>query len=197
MAHYCAGHEPPSPGTHVFHAVAFHQGTASHGSAATTVLGGDIGAVTDRLAAPDSLLAATSGEPGRLCGEIGEFGSVLEGAASRVDESTGAMREPVTAIEGASLRLDALFFPHRGTSRVHRRAPDCDTGQVEVSGIRPKKGPPAHGASWLPGRPCQLNEFSAKSPPSSWASWLPGLLPARLRGGQGAGVTVPQNPHKG
>ncbi|MDD9813505.1 MAG: methyl-accepting chemotaxis protein, partial [Thaumarchaeota archaeon] len=109
MAHYCAGHEPPSPGTHVFHAVAFHQGTASHGSAVTTVLSGDIGAVTDRLAELDSLLAATSGELGRLSGEIGEFGSVLEGAASRVDESTGAMRGSVTAIEGASLQLNALF----------------------------------------------------------------------------------------
>ena len=108
---YYADHEPSSLGTHVFHAVAFHQGTASHGSAVTTVLSGDIGAVTDRLAELDSLLAATSGELGRLSGEIGEFGSVLEGAASRVDESTGAMRESVTAIEGASLQLNALFFP--------------------------------------------------------------------------------------
>jgi len=108
---YYADHEPSSLGTHVYHAVAFHQGTASHGSAVTTVLGGDIGAVTDRLAELDALLARTSDELARLSSEVGAFGSALEGAAGRVDESTGAMRESVTAIEGASVQLNALFFP--------------------------------------------------------------------------------------
>ena len=108
---YYVDYEPASLGTHVFHTVVFHQGTASHGSAVTNVLGSDIGRISEQIVELDRVLAQTSDELDRLRGEIGGFGSTLGAASARIDESVGSMRSSVTSIEGASLQLNSLFFP--------------------------------------------------------------------------------------
>ena len=58
-------------GTYVFHAVAFSQGTISHGSAATTILSQDIGGISEQIIRLNEALAATSAELDGLKGRSG------------------------------------------------------------------------------------------------------------------------------
>ena len=46
---YYVDYTPVEEGTHVFHVVAFSQGTTSHGSAATNVLSQDLGGVSEQI----------------------------------------------------------------------------------------------------------------------------------------------------
>ncbi len=108
---YYVDYTPELLGTHVFHTVAFHQGTASHGSAVTTVLGSDIGEISERIIDLDDVLVQTSDDLDRLKSEIGAFGSLLEDANTGIDESVTSMRSSVTNIESASSQLNSLFFP--------------------------------------------------------------------------------------
>jgi len=67
-------------GTHVFHVVAFSQGTTSHGSAATNVLSQDLGGISEQLITLNSILDETSDELDILKSEIAGFDTTLEHA---------------------------------------------------------------------------------------------------------------------
>jgi hypothetical protein len=102
---------PREEGTHVFHVVAFSQGTTSHGSSATTVLSQDLGGISDQIIKLNSILDETSSELDVLKSEIAGFDSTLEQASNKIDESTGTISTSVLNISEASLQLNALFFP--------------------------------------------------------------------------------------
>ena len=68
-------------GTHVFHVVAFSQGTTSHGSAATNVLSQDLGGISDQIIKLNSILDETSGELDTLKSEIKGFDITLDRAS--------------------------------------------------------------------------------------------------------------------
>jgi hypothetical protein len=59
---YYVDYIPREEGTHVFHVVAFSQGTTSHGSAATNVLSQDIGGISEQIIKLNSILDETSSE---------------------------------------------------------------------------------------------------------------------------------------
>ena len=46
---YYVDYTPIEEGTHVFHVIAFSQGTTSHGSAATNVLSQDLGGISEQI----------------------------------------------------------------------------------------------------------------------------------------------------
>jgi len=102
---------PREEGTHVFHIVAFSQGTTSHGSSATTVLSQDLGGISDQIIKLNSILDETSSELDVLKSEIAGFDGTLEKASNKIDESTGTISTSVLNISEASLQLNALFFP--------------------------------------------------------------------------------------
>ena len=108
---YYVDYIPVEEGTHVFHVVAFSQGTTSHGSSATTVLSQDLGGISDQIIKLNSILQETSGELDILKSEIAGFDSTLEQASNKIDESTGTISTSVEYISEASSQLNSLLFP--------------------------------------------------------------------------------------
>ena len=108
---YYVDYIPVEEGTHVFHVVAFSQGTTSHGSSATNVLTQDLGGISDQIIKLNSILQETSGELDILKSEIAGFDSTLEKASNKIDESTGTISTSVEYISEASSQLNSLLFP--------------------------------------------------------------------------------------
>lgn len=108
---YFMDYTPNQLGTYVFHAVTFHQGTISHGSAATNVLSQDIGGISEQIVRLNTILGETSGELDRLKSEVSEFGSTLETASTNIDAGVDSISSSVTNIEEASVQLNSLLFP--------------------------------------------------------------------------------------
>jgi len=98
-------------GTHVFHVVAFSQGTTSHGSAATNVLSQDIRGISDQIIKLNSILDETSSELDTLKSEIKGFDITLEYASSQIDQNIGDISDSVKFISEASSQLNALMLP--------------------------------------------------------------------------------------
>lgn len=108
---YFVDYTPIEEGTHVFHVVAFSQGTTSHGSAATMVLSQDLGGISEQIIKLNSILDQTSGELDILKSEIEGFDTTLEDASNKIDESTGTISTSVEFISEASSQLNSLLFP--------------------------------------------------------------------------------------
>jgi len=108
---YFVDFTPMEEGTHVFHVVAFSQGTTSHGSAATNVLSQDLGGISEQLIKLNSILDETSGEIDILKSEIAGFDTTLEHASSQIDENIGTISTSVKFISEASSQLNALMLP--------------------------------------------------------------------------------------
>ena len=102
---------PKDEGTHVFHVVAFSQGTTSHGSAATNVLSQDLGGISDQIIKLNTILDETSGELDNLKSEIAGFDTTLEHASNLIDENIGTISTSVKFISEASSQLNALMLP--------------------------------------------------------------------------------------
>ena len=102
---------PKDEGTHVFHVVAFSQGTTSHGSAATNVLSQDLGGISDQIIKLNTILDETSGELDILKSEIAGFDTTLEHASNLIDENIGTISTSVKFISEASSQLNALMLP--------------------------------------------------------------------------------------
>jgi len=98
-------------GTHVFHVVAFSQGTTSHGSAATNILSQDLGGISDQIIKLNSILDETSNELDNLKSEIKGFDITLEHASSQIDQNIGDISDSVKFISEASSQLNALMLP--------------------------------------------------------------------------------------
>ncbi len=98
-------------GTHVFHVVAFSQGTTSHGSAATNILSQDLGGISNQIIKLNSILDETSGELDNLKSEIKGFDITLEHASSQIDQNIGEITDSVKFISEASSQLNALMLP--------------------------------------------------------------------------------------
>lgn len=108
---YYAEFTPTQEGTHVFHVVAFSQGTISHGSSATVVLKQDIGGISKQIIALNSVLEDTSTELDNLKSEIEGFGSSLDSASQNIDSSVTSISKSVDNMETASIQLNSLLFP--------------------------------------------------------------------------------------
>jgi len=108
---YFVDYTPREEGTHVFHVVAFSQGTTSHGSAATNVLSQDLGGISDQIIKLNSILDETSSELDTLKSEIKGFDTTLKHASSQIDENIGAISDSVKFISEASSQLNALMLP--------------------------------------------------------------------------------------
>ncbi|MEK0347306.1 MAG: methyl-accepting chemotaxis protein [Nitrosopumilus sp.] len=102
---------PRDEGTHVFHVVAFSQGTTSHGSAATNVLSQDLGGISDQIIKLNTILDETSSELDNLKSEIAGFDTTLEHASNLIDENIGTISTSVKFISEASSQLNALMLP--------------------------------------------------------------------------------------
>jgi len=98
-------------GVHVFHVVAFSQGTTSHGSSATNVLSQDLGGISEQIITLNSILDETSGELDNLKSEIKGFDTTLERASVQIDENIGTISDSVKFISEASSQLNALMLP--------------------------------------------------------------------------------------
>ena len=108
---YFVDYIPKEEGTHVFHVVAFSQGTTSHGSSATNVLSQDLGGISEQIITLNSILDETSGELDNLKSEIKGFDSTLERASIQIDENIGTISDSVKFISEASSQLNALMLP--------------------------------------------------------------------------------------
>ncbi|MGB0856175.1 MAG: methyl-accepting chemotaxis protein [Nitrosopumilus sp.] len=108
---YFVDYVPKEEGTHVFHVVAFSQGTTSHGSSATNVLRQDLGGISEQIINLNSVLNATSTELDILKSEIEGFDNTLEQSSEKIDESTGDIANSVEFIGEASSQLNSLMFP--------------------------------------------------------------------------------------
>ncbi|KAF6245740.1 methyl-accepting chemotaxis protein [Nitrosopumilus sp. b2] len=108
---YYVDYTPIEEGTHVFHVVAFSQGTTSHGSAATNVLSQDLGGISEQIIRLNTILDDTSKELNVLKSEIEGFDTTLETASIKIDESTGTISTSVEFISEASSQLNSLLFP--------------------------------------------------------------------------------------
>ena len=108
---YYVDYTPIEEGTHVFHVIAFSQGTTSHGSAATNVLSQDLGGISEQIIRLNTILDDTSKELDVLKSEIEGFDSTLETASDKIDESTGTISTSVEFISEASSQLNSLLFP--------------------------------------------------------------------------------------
>ena len=122
---YFVEYTPRSEGTYIFHMVAFSQGTQSHGSAATLVLGQDIAGLSRQVVTLNEVLTSASDNVSVLQSDIHGFGSTLEGASSKIsdsvttiDTSVTTMSSAVTNIEEASLQVNSLLFPIVGAIAV-------------------------------------------------------------------------------
>lgn len=108
---YYAEFTPTQEGTHVFHVVAFSQGTISHGSSATVVLKQDIGGISKQIIELNAVLKDTSTELDNLKSEIEGFGSSLNTASQNIDNSVSSISKSVENMETASIQLNSLLFP--------------------------------------------------------------------------------------
>ncbi len=108
---YFVDYIPKEEGTHVFHVVAFSQGTTSHGSSATNVLSQDLGGISEQIITLNSILDETSGELDNLKSEIKGFDTTLERASVQIDENIGTISDSVKFISEASSQLNALMLP--------------------------------------------------------------------------------------
>ena len=108
---YYVDYTPIEEGTHVFHVIAFSQGTTSHGSAATNVLSQDLGGISEQIIRLNTILDDTSKELDVLKSEIEGFDNTLESASNKIDESTGTISTSVEFISEASSQLNSLLFP--------------------------------------------------------------------------------------
>ena len=116
---------PRDEGTYIFHMVAFSQGTQSHGSAATLVLGQDLGGISKQIVILDEVLTTASDNLNVLQTDIHGFGSTLEDASTTlrdsvttIDASVSSMSSAVDNIEEASLQVNSLLFPIMGAIAV-------------------------------------------------------------------------------
>jgi len=122
---YFVEYIPRMEGTHIFHMVAFSQGTQSHGSAATLVLGQDIAGISKQIITLNEVLTTASNELDVLQTDIHGFGSTLEDASTKlrdsvttIDASVSSMSSAVDNIEEASLQVNSLLFPIMGAIAV-------------------------------------------------------------------------------
>jgi len=116
---------PRMEGTYIFHMVAFSEGTQSHGSAATLVLGEDIAGISRQIITLNDVLTTASTELDTLQTDIHGFGTTLEDASAKlensvtvIDSSVSAMSSAVENIEQASLQVNSLLFPIMGAIAV-------------------------------------------------------------------------------
>lgn len=122
---YFVEYIPRIEGTYIFHMVAFSQGTQSHGSAATLVLGQDIAGISRQIITLNEVLTTASDELDVLQTDIHGFGSTLEDASTKlrdsvetIDASVSSMSSAVNNIEEASLQVNSLLFPIMGAIAV-------------------------------------------------------------------------------
>jgi len=122
---YFVEYTPRIEGTYIFHMVAFSQGTQSHGSAATLVLGQDLGGISKQIVIQDQVLTTASDNLNVLQTDIHGFGSTLEDASTTlrdsvttIDASVSSMSSAVDNIEEASLQVNSLLFPIMGAIAV-------------------------------------------------------------------------------
>ena len=125
---YFVEYTPRIEGTYIFHMVAFSQGTQSHGSAATLVLGQDIAGISKQVATLNDVLITASDELGILQADIHGFGSTIDeidaasaklrAAQATIDASVSSMSSAVDNIEEASLQVNSLLFPIMGAIAV-------------------------------------------------------------------------------
>jgi len=122
---YFVEYTPRIEGTYIFHMVAFSQGTQSHGSAATLVLGQDLGGISKQIVILDEVLTTASDNLNVLQADIHGFGSTLEDASTTlrdsvttIDASVSSMSSAVDNIEEASLQVNSLLFPIMGAIAV-------------------------------------------------------------------------------
>ena len=108
---YYVDYTPIEEGTHVFHVVAFSQGTTSHGSAATNVLSQDLGGISDQIIKLNTILDETSDELEILKSEIEGFDDTLDYASSQIDENIGTFALSAKSISESSAQLNALLLP--------------------------------------------------------------------------------------
>jgi len=122
---YFVEYTPRIEGTYIFHMVAFSQGTQSHGSSATLVLGQDLGGISKQIVILDEVLTTASDNLNVLQTDIHGFGSTLEDASTTlrdsvttIDASVSSMSSAVHNIEEASLQVNSLLFPIMGAIAV-------------------------------------------------------------------------------
>ena len=122
---YFVEYTPRIEGTYIFHMVAFSQGTQSHGSAATLVLGQDLGGISKQIVILDEVLTTASDNLNVLQTDIHGFGSTLEDASTTlrdsvttIEASVSSMSSAVDNIEEASLQVNSLLFPIMGAIAV-------------------------------------------------------------------------------
>ena len=122
---YFVEYTPKAEGTYIFHMVAFSEGTQSHGSAATLVLGQDIAGISRQIITLNEVLTTASDELDVLQTDIHGFGTTLEGASTKIadsvtiiDTSVASMSSAVENIEQASLQANSLLFPIMGAIAV-------------------------------------------------------------------------------
>jgi len=116
---------PRVEGTYIFHMVAFSEGTQSHGSAATLVLGEDIAGISRQIITLNEVLTTASDELNVLQTDIHGFGVTLEDASTKlrdsvetIDTSVVSMSAAVNNLEEASLQVNSLLFPIMGAIAV-------------------------------------------------------------------------------
>jgi len=122
---YFVEYTPRNEGTYIFHMVAFSQGTQSHGSAATLVLGQDLAGISKQIVILDEVLTTASGNLDVLQTDIHGFGTTLDDASTTlresvttIDTSVSSMSSAVENIEQASLQVNSLLFPIMGAIAV-------------------------------------------------------------------------------
>jgi len=122
---YFVEYTPRTEGTYIFHMVAFSQGTQSHGSAATLVLGQDLAGISKQIIILDEVLTTASDNLDTLQTDIHGFGATLDDASTTlresvttIDNSVTSMSSAVENIEEASLQVNSLLFPIMGAIAV-------------------------------------------------------------------------------
>jgi len=122
---YFVEYTPRTEGTYIFHMVSFSEGTQSHGSAATLVLGEDIAGISRQIITLNDVLTTASNELDTLQTDIHGFGTTLEDASTKlensvtvIDTSVSSMSSAVENIEQASLQVNSLLFPIMGAIAV-------------------------------------------------------------------------------
>jgi len=108
---YYIDYTPTQKGTHIFHVIAYAQGTVSHGSSATNVLTQDLGGISTQIIKLNDVLDDTSLELETLKSEIDGFGIILDSASTDITTNTEVMTNSVGIISEASLQMNALLFP--------------------------------------------------------------------------------------
>ena len=118
---YFVEYTPRMEGTHIFHMVSFSQGTQSHGSAATLVMGQDIAGISRQIITLNEVLTTASDELAVLQTDIHGFGLLntqLSESVTTIDSSVTSMSSAVENIEEASLQVNSLLFPIMGAIAV-------------------------------------------------------------------------------